>query len=601
MKIDTISLITDKIDDVDIVKMLINKLENLDEKEVKFVLKEVKKYKNCCNDLQILDIFISNDVSKTRTVDEQITLMHICKDEEKEKDADILISLATDKDLLMHRTLEQQIKIMKTVGKYHKENKNTDFSPYLIATSESVLENTTIDEQLTLIKEQIKVSVNAKKTLKDLDARTRIIGQTKELFWCSSVLENRTLQEILTLSKTLEECNYSRGAFAIATNHIVLKYRNLDGQIKLMKAYVECKNKEQAGETATDLNISKNRTVDEQIAIMKSYEDEFYEFRTFKIARSYVQLKKLTNDQLLELLETFRECEYNEHVFKFVYETKVSQYRKPSDIIKLMKALYEYLNKIQLSTWAFAIVSMERMLKYRTTSGQIKLLQTFDDCTGEYERYQENIFNMIVDYHMLTQKTLDEQLAVIQAYKTSKNIEQSKKDKVDEIDSKTLVYSILTNSILLETRTTEEHLQLIEALEECEYNKLAFKIAIDRNVLENRTTEEQIRLMRSFKECEYNALAYKIAIDPELLKLDIEEHLKIMKTFKECKYDELAFSKTVSENMSLEIELQEEKIPFTASLENITNIDDMKRYIEQLKKDKVDEIGSKTLVYKYKI
>ena len=83
MKIDTISLITDKIDDVDIVKMLINKLENLDEKEVKFVLKEVKKYKNCYNDLQILDIFISNDVSKARTVDEQITLMHICKDEDK--------------------------------------------------------------------------------------------------------------------------------------------------------------------------------------------------------------------------------------------------------------------------------------------------------------------------------------------------------------------------------------------------------------------------------------------------------------------------------------------------------------------------------------
>ena len=48
-------------------------------------------------------------------------------------------------------------------------------------------------------------------------------------------------------------------------------------------------------------------------------------------------------------------------------------------------------------------------------------------------------------------------------------------------------------------------------LKECDYNENAYWIATDKKVLNERTNEEQIELMEELKNCAYNENAYKLA------------------------------------------------------------------------------------------
>lgn len=86
---------------------------------------------------------------------------------------------------------------------------------------------------------------------------------------------------------------------------------------------------------------------------------------------------------------------------------------------------------------------------------------------------------------------------------------------VNEINNIEQVKELLT---ALENKTTEEQIQLINALEECNYNFYALKIATNVIIIENRTTEEQIQLMKALKECNYNKEVYLIAIDTNILE-----------------------------------------------------------------------------------
>ena len=139
---------------------------------------------------------------------------------------------------------------------------------------------------------------------------------------------------------------------------------------------------------------------------------------------------------------------------------------------------------------------------------------------------------------------------------------------------------------------------LMKVLKGYNYNELVFEIASNPDVLNSRTAEEQIKLIRTLKECDYNELVCDIATDFELLKLDIEKHIKFMLTLKECNYNEWVFIKIIS-NYKV-VEAKNSKIPFDKSLDDIKTLDEMKEYINQLEADKLEDIDSKTLVYKYK-
>ena len=109
MKIELMDLIANELIDVDIIKDMISKYDDMPEENIKKILDEAKK---CGYEYSALKIATDLDVLEKRTVEEQSKLMEALK--ECEYDDNALI-IATDKDVLEERTAEEQIKLMKAL------------------------------------------------------------------------------------------------------------------------------------------------------------------------------------------------------------------------------------------------------------------------------------------------------------------------------------------------------------------------------------------------------------------------------------------------------------------------------------------------------
>ncbi len=89
------------------------------------------------------------------------------------------------------------------------------------------------------------------------------------------------------------------------------------------------------------------------------------------------------------------------------------------------------------------------------------------------------------------------------------------------------------NSDVLENRTVEEQIKLIEVLKDSNYNYEVYEMITNPNVLENRTMEGQIKLIEVLKNSDYNKNVYEIIIDSEILKnRTMEEQIKMIELLK---------------------------------------------------------------------
>ena len=182
MKIELMNLLVNELNDIDTIKNMISIYDNIPEEDIKKILDEAKKCGYNGNALK----------------------------------------LATDKDVLEQRTIEEQIKLMEEL----KECEYND-SAFEIATLKNVLENRTTEDQIQLMKE-----------LKECEYNDNAL----EIATDAHVLENRTTKEQIQLMytmHTLEKCKYRYGAFEIAIDKNVLENRTTDEQIQLMNSYVK--------------------------------------------------------------------------------------------------------------------------------------------------------------------------------------------------------------------------------------------------------------------------------------------------------------------------------------------------------------------------
>ena len=96
---------------------------------------------------------------------------------------------------------------------------------YLVAVDSNALKYRTIEEQIKLIK-----------TLKECDYNEYAYGVAVNL----NVLEERTIEDQIKLIKALKECDYNEYVYKVAVNFDVLKNITIEGQIKLMKEIKIC-------------------------------------------------------------------------------------------------------------------------------------------------------------------------------------------------------------------------------------------------------------------------------------------------------------------------------------------------------------------------
>lgn len=107
MKIEMMELLSDKIDDIDLLKNVIEALDNMSSDDRIKTFNELKK---CSCNKFACNIVIDSGVLRERTVDEQIELMEELKKCGHKENAYLI---ATDKNVLNERTVEEQIKLMK--------------------------------------------------------------------------------------------------------------------------------------------------------------------------------------------------------------------------------------------------------------------------------------------------------------------------------------------------------------------------------------------------------------------------------------------------------------------------------------------------------
>ena len=142
---------------------------------------------------------------------------------------------------------------------------------------------------------------------------------------------------------------------------------------------------------------------------------------------------------------------------------------------------------------------------------------------------------------------------------------------LEECDFNEYAIDLVINENVLKTRTVEEQIRLIEVLKENDYNEKVYYIITDPNVLENRTVEEQIKLIEVLKNSDYNKNAYEIIIDSEILK-----------------------NRTMEDQIKMIELLKMQKIYHDENINNKLPLKDFKSYLKELKSKMGEDVDIKS-------
>ena len=140
MKIEMMEYLSNKISDVNILKKVIEVLDEMNFLETKEIINALEK---CDFNEYAIDLVINENVLKTRTVEEQIRLIEVLKENDYNENVYYAI---IDLFLLKNRTVEEQIKLIEVL-------KNSDYNKnvYEIIIDSEILKNRTMEEQIKMI------------------------------------------------------------------------------------------------------------------------------------------------------------------------------------------------------------------------------------------------------------------------------------------------------------------------------------------------------------------------------------------------------------------------------------------------------------------
>ena len=255
MKIETMEYLANKIENIELLKKLITKLDDMPKEEARKFIRELDEFSSkeatilvselekCDFNLNALKIIIDLEVKKTKTFEEKIKLIIALKDCDYVTGA---YYVATNRDVLEQKTVEEQIMLMKAI-------KDCFFDE--VATNRKVLEQRTTEEQIMLID-----------ALKDCGKYPYGLGA---IITNNDVLNERNVEDQIKLIKALKDCDYITGAFKVAFDKNILEERTVEEQIKLMKeAYIEELKEKMKKATVTH---GENMKVISSIAEFKTY------------------------------------------------------------------------------------------------------------------------------------------------------------------------------------------------------------------------------------------------------------------------------------------------------------------------------------------
>ena len=183
---------------------------------------------------------------------------------------------------------------------------------------------------------------------------------------------------------------------------------------------------------------------------------------------------------------------------------------------------------------------------------------------------------------------------------------------LEECDFNEYAIDLVINENVLKTRTVEEQIRLIEVLKENDYNEDVYNIITSFYVLKNRITDEQIRLIEVLKENDYNVNVYYAIIDLFLLKnRTVEEQIKLIEVLKNSDYNKNAYeiiidseilkNRTMEDQIKMIELLKMQKIYHDENINNKLPLKDFKSYLKELKSKmgKDVDIKSDTMVKVY--
>lgn len=168
-------LLSDKIDDIDLLKNVIEALDNMSSDDRMKTFNELKK---CRYNKFVCNIVIDSDVLRERTIEDRIKLIEELKNCGYNE---IIYKIATDINVLSKRTTEEQIKLMEALKKC-----DYDDNAYEMAIDSYVLSERTIEEQIKLmemayIKSKQQKLINHSDNMEGISDITELKMYLKEL------------------------------------------------------------------------------------------------------------------------------------------------------------------------------------------------------------------------------------------------------------------------------------------------------------------------------------------------------------------------------------------------------------------------------------
>lgn len=89
----------------------------------------------------------------------------------------------------------------------------------------------------------------------------------------------------------------------------------------------------------------------------------------------------------------------------------------------------------------------------------------------------------------------------------------------------------------------EEIQNLMDKLEECDFNYNALDLVRDKNVLNKFSLKEILKLINKLKENEFNINEIRLVTDSDILNnFDLEEIFKLINKLRKCKFNDKALN-----------------------------------------------------------
>lgn len=325
-----------------------------------------------------------------------------------------------------------------------------------------------------------------------------LLNSMSEIAIDSAVLGNRTIEEIVTLMKALEQAETHDeldDMLQIATDSDVLEHRSSEAQLKLMKKITEPEaNMELVRTLAVHLTLLGKATLEQQLRFM----DELKQAKTKKQIEEIVHILQSFNsdgpfheDRVLKLSKELLTTDVDYQVDKMAdiatssivaESTTIEEQIELMEEIKKAKSFDQADFMAEVATDQDSFRKDENEKRILSHKLHLELLGLF---TGFTSRERMGHLYDCIDVKKYPNREIDDY--------------RKMRDALNRADDThvTCIYQILVNQDIWTYRTTNEVMNLLEPIYQEEVNHLPVmrNVICSKNVLELRTVEEQKKLL----------------------------------------------------------------------------------------------------------